>query len=127
MNNVEKTWQQGVEAMCALWDGATLLRSARVLAHSVATGPTTWVSTSTEGAALAAVCAALRDDGSSWRRVNLLSEAECPEFDGAVVFVEAIHPGAAWEAAIRARYPTATIASAATGYAFAAANAAAAA
>lgn len=113
--------------MRALWDGPTLLGSARAVADAVAPEPTAFLSTSTEGAALAAVCAALRDDGSQWRRVNLLSEAESPEFDGPVVFVEAISAGAAWEAAIRARYPHATVVTAAACYALAAANAAAAA
>lgn len=127
MNNIEDLWADGAAAMRALWNGRTILASARAVVDSVSPGPATFISTSTEGSALAAVCAAIRGDNSQWRRVNLLSEAECPEFDGPVVFVESISVGTAWVSAIRARYPDATIVTTSHRYALSAASAAAAA
>lgn len=93
--------------MRELWGGDALLRAATDVLRSVTGGPAAFVATSTEGAALAAVCAALRADGSVWRRVNLL--APTPQFDLQVFFVEPVAMGAAWTAAMRSRYPDATV------------------
>jgi hypothetical protein len=70
MNNVEKAFADRTRAMCEMWEGDALLAAANDLLGEIDAGPTAFVATSTEGAALAAVCAALRADGSLWRRVN---------------------------------------------------------
>jgi hypothetical protein len=127
MNNVETAFAQGANAMRELWDGATLMQAASDVLRVTRPAPTAFLSTSSEGAALAAVCAALRADGSVWRKVNLLVDA--PRFDLPVVFVEPVAAGAAWTAAMRNRYPdaTAVVPTWSAGYPASAASAAAAA
>ena len=107
MNNVESTFLDGSRTMCGLWEGEALLQTARDVLRQADRGPAAFVATSTEGAALAAVCAALRSDGSVWRRVNLM--VPTPELELRVVFVEPVGMGAAWTTAVLNRYPGAKI------------------
>lgn len=66
------------------------------------------VSTSIEGAGVAAVCAARRGDRTRWMKVELLAPESVP--DGAnVVVVEPVDAGAAWRQAVERVYPGATI------------------
>jgi hypothetical protein len=107
MNNVETEFFEGARAMREMWEGSKLLDAAHDVLRRTKDRPAAFVATSTEGAALAAVCAALRSDASVWRRVNVMSPTV--EFDLPVVFVEPVAAGAAWVDAILARYPQATI------------------
>ena len=93
--------------MREMWEGPKLLDAAQDVLRRAEDCPAAFVATSTEGAALAAVCAALRADGSVWRRINLMSPTV--DLDLPIVFVEPAAAGAAWTAAVLARYPQATI------------------
>jgi hypothetical protein len=107
MNNVETRFLDGSHAMREMWKGPKLLDAAQDVLRRAEDCPAAFVATSTEGAALAAVCAALRADGSVWRRISLISPTV--DLDLPIVFVEPAAAGAAWTAAVLARYPQATI------------------
>jgi hypothetical protein len=90
--------------MRELRDGHALHEAAEhVLGDVPSLGRIAFLSSSVEGAALAAVCAVLRADGSHWRHVNLLAPAAEPA--DPVVFVEPVFPGRAWQDAVDRAYP----------------------
>jgi hypothetical protein len=60
-------------------------------------------STSPEGAALAAVCAASRRAPTSWQLIHLAYPPSVPPMTR-IVMVEPINPGYGWEAAVRGHY-----------------------
>lgn len=109
MNNIDigGEFVLASQAMREIWDGESLLRAAHQVIAAAPPGRVTFVTTSTEGAALAAVCATLRGDGSSWRRVNLLAPA--PTLAGTVVFVEPVLPGRVWRDAVERHHPEAVV------------------
>ena len=88
--------------------GDSLAAAADAVEAAVPRRPLVLVSTSDEGAALAAVCAARRGGGTSWMKVNLLAPE--PVADGVeVVVVEPVDAGAAWRQAIERAYPGARV------------------
>lgn len=70
--------------------------------------PVALVSTSDEGAALAAVCAARRGAGTTWLRTNLLV-AESVAHGSQVFVIEPVDAGAAWRQAVDRAYPGARV------------------
>jgi hypothetical protein len=105
MKNVDlaQHFADGCAAMCGLRDGIVLREAAEHVLDDLPAGRLAFVSSSVEGAALAAVCATLRADGSHWCQVNLL--APTPDKSDPVVFVEPAFPGRAWQDAINRAYP----------------------
>lgn len=94
--------------MRTLRSGGALAAAADAVEAGLPAGRVLLVSTSDEGAGLAAVCAARRGVGASWMKVNLLA-AE-PVLDGrTVVVVEPIDAGAAWRQAVERAYPGARV------------------
>jgi hypothetical protein len=90
--------------MRELCDGHALHEAAeRVLEDVPSIGRVAFLSSSLEGAALAAARAVIRADGSHWRHVNLLAPAAA--LADPVVFVEPVFPGRAWEDAVDRAYP----------------------
>jgi hypothetical protein len=112
MNDVGKRvaaqFLAGTETLRELHQGEALRVAAGSVLDQLPETPVALLAASVEGAALAGVCAALRSDGSTWARVNLLTR---DTINNAlpIVFVEPTEPGAAWRAAVMARYPDATI------------------
>lgn len=98
----------GTATLRELHQGETLRTAADSVLDQLAETPVALLAASVEGAALAAVCAALRSDGSTWARVNLFTQSTTSNALP-IVFVEPTEPGAAWRAAVTARYPDATI------------------
>jgi len=91
------------EAMAALQDGQALRAAAASLAPRLPTGRLALVSTSSQGAALAAVCAATRAEPTSWQLFNLAYPPQARTGEQAVL-VEPVDPGHGWEAAVRRRF-----------------------
>jgi hypothetical protein len=94
--------------MRLLRDGLELAAAADAVEAALPERPVVLVSTSDEGAALAAVCAARRGDGNSWLKVNLL-QPQSVAIGSEVVVVEPVDAGAAWRQAVEYHYPTARV------------------
>src|SRR4051794_20064438 len=94
--------------MQALRLGESLAAAADAIEAALPRGCLLLISTSDEGAGLAAACAARRGAGTSWMRVDLLAPE--PVADGVeVVVVEPIDAGAAWRQAVERAYPGAHV------------------
>ena len=90
--------------MNTVYEGDALRRIAQALSRRLGSGPLVLLSTTRQGAGLAAACAAGRSEATWWRQVDLLLTPELP--DGAApVFVEVVDPGAGWQDFALARYP----------------------
>ena len=94
--------------MQTLRSGDSLAAAADAVEGALPHRPLVLVSTSDEGAGLAAVCAASRGVGTSWMKVNLLAP-QFGEENVEVVVVEPIHAGVAWRQAVDRIYPGARI------------------
>ena len=91
--------------MSRLYDGVSLRSAASSALEQLPEGPVALVATSEAGAGLAAACAALRDQPTTWRKINLLTDAG--EMIHPVVVVDPVDAGDGWRAAIRRRFPKA--------------------
>lgn len=96
------------ELMDELHDGTVLRQYAAQVVHRLPRGPVELLSTSRQGAGLAAACAALRTEPTRWRELDLLLRASWQSC-GQVVLVEMINPGAAWQNAVFRRFPDAQL------------------
>jgi hypothetical protein len=105
---VAEEYRQGLEQMRRLRDGEALLEAAHVLLDQLPAGTVVLLGSSTEGVALAALCSALRGEGSSWGRIDLAGPPTRNEPEGVVV-VEPVDGGEGWRRAVEARYPGAPI------------------
>ena len=94
--------------MQTLRSGDSLAAAADAVEGALPHHPLVLVSTSDEGAGLAAVCAASRGVGTSWMKVNLLA-SQFGEENVEVVVVEPIDAGAAWRQGVDRIYPGARI------------------
>jgi hypothetical protein len=100
-------YEEGAQLMEQVHAGDQLASTADDMAQRLPSGPVTMLSTTIEGAAIAAVCAAQRP-AASWRMIEL-SWQPAIITDTPVVFVEPVEPGAAWRDAVERRYPEATV------------------
>ena len=90
--------------MNTIYAGDVLRRIAQALGGRLGSGPLVLLSTTRQGAGLAAACAAGRSEPTWWRQIDLLLAPELP--DGATpVFVEIVDPGGGWQDFALARYP----------------------
>src|SRR6266851_9523069 len=98
---------RGLRVMELLHDGPTLRCAAEEVVEQLPDGDVTMVATSAEGAALAAVCAALAPGRRlTWQMVNLIRPYRGTT--SKVVVVDAIDPGTGWREAVLYRFPDAT-------------------
>jgi hypothetical protein len=100
---VAMEYAEGHREMLLLHDGAALIPAAHAILEDLPEGPLTFVATSIEGTALAAVCAALRADGSDWQRVLLVGPHTLVQHQP--IFVEPVDGGSGWRNAVLRRYP----------------------
>jgi hypothetical protein len=107
METLAARYERLQREMETLHAGAALESAADAVAAVLPTGRLTLVSTSDQGAAVAAVCAARRAGATTWRKVDLLAPPAAA--DGAVVVIEPVDTGAAWRQAIERRYPNALV------------------
>jgi hypothetical protein len=98
------TYLKGQQQMEALHDGPALGAAAREVLRQLPAGELTLVATSTAGTALAATCAALREEPTRWLAVDLSLPAQ---IDGPMAIVEPVDAGASWRDALSRRYPQA--------------------
>lgn len=96
------------EGMEALRDGHALRSAAAAVARRLPPGRLALLSTSPEGAALAAVCASTRSAPTSWQLIHLAYPPRVHP-DAHVVVVEPVDPGCGWEAAVRRHYGDAVL------------------
>jgi hypothetical protein len=96
------------DEMNAVYDGAVLRERADRLLKLLPPGPVVLVSTSEQGAGIAAAAAALRTDETSWRRVDPLLPVGLSE-TATVVIVEPIQGNSAWRQAVERRWPAARV------------------
>lgn len=94
--------------MITVYDGVRLRALVDEVLKMLPDGPLVILSTSDQGAGIAAAVAALREDPTHWSRVDLLLPMDIPA-NSSVVVVEPIHGGAAWREAVERRWPTATV------------------
>jgi hypothetical protein len=99
------TYVQGQREMDRLRDGAQLRSAAYSVLKQLPEGELTLVATSGAGAGLAAACAALRDQPTTWTKIDLLFAAG--EVSKPVLVVDPIDAGEGWRAAILRLYPAA--------------------
>lgn len=92
------------EEMQTLRFGESLAAAADAVEAALPRRRLLLISTSDEGAGLAAVCASRRGAGTAWMKVNLLA-AEPVADDVDVVVVEPVDAGAAWRKAVERVYP----------------------
>jgi hypothetical protein len=104
--------------MNRLHDGEALRIAAEYVLAQLPAGPLFLISTSAQGAALAAVCAVTRRAPTRWQFVNALLDPVAAS--GRVVVVEPIDGGAGWREALLRRYPDADFVFAANSLALAA-------
>src|SRR4051794_3200163 len=94
----------------AAHDGHAMRTWARLVLQQLPAGPLELVSTSIEGCALAAVVAALREEGvTRWRHLVLGREGESSERHAPAVVIEAVEIGPGFRAAIEQSLPGAII------------------
>ena len=108
-------YRAGLQAMGTLHRGEVMESAARSVLSRLPRGPLSLVTTSVEGAALAAVCCVLApESGLRWEYVCLDRPAR---FDGhgIIVAVEPVDPGPWWRQALAQRLPSATVVIATTG------------
>jgi hypothetical protein len=86
-----------------LQDGGLLRSAARSVLGQLPDGPVTLVATSAGGAGLAATCAALRHQPTTWMQINLLIDTR--EGTHRVVVVDPVDAGEGWRAAVLGRLP----------------------
>jgi hypothetical protein len=107
MENLAERYARLQNEMDELYEGRALSTAVALLLDVLPGGPLTLLSTSDQGAGLAAVCASRRRS-TTWRKTNLVSPLPAP-ISGAVVVIEPIDPGAGWRQAVEHRYPGAQI------------------
>lgn len=88
--------------------GAELRAAADEILATLPTGSLELVATSIQGAGIAAACAALRTEPTTWSQINLALERQPSE--RAVVVVEPVDPGEGWRGMVRACFPNARVA-----------------
>lgn len=86
-----------------LQDGKLLRSAARNVLGQLPDGPITLVATSAGGAGLAAACAALRHQPTTWIQINLLINTRVGPHR--VVVVDPVDAGEGWRAAVLRRFP----------------------
>jgi hypothetical protein len=91
--------------MVEMHDGAALAAAAEDVLGRLPGGPVSFLASSIEGVALAALCAGLRADGSDWHRVRHAGIAETVEHTPVVV--EPVDGGRGWRQALLRRHPDA--------------------
>lgn len=108
METLADRYDQLLAEMQTLRAGNALAEAADAVDAVLPRRPVVLVSTSDEGVAVVAVCAARRGRGTSWMKVDLLLPA--PVTDGRpVLVVEPVDAGASWRQAIARVYPSARI------------------
>jgi hypothetical protein len=99
-------YAQGQQKMDEVYDGLALRDLARTAMRRLPDGPVLLISTSVQGAGLAAACAVLRDEPTRWRKLDLLLPDVEVDADR-VVFIETVDPGEGWRDAVQRRFPDA--------------------
>jgi hypothetical protein len=94
--------------MRAILEGETLRRAVADTLAKLPGGRLALLSTSDEGAGIAAACAAQRTEPTIWRRVRLNFPAESTNAHRAI-FVEPVKPTGAWYTAMKRRFPDAEL------------------
>ena len=107
METLAERYARLQEEMDELYEGQAVSAAAALVVAALPGGPLTLLSTSDQGAGLAAVCASRRPS-TTWRKTNLLSPLLTP-VAGGVVVIEPVDPGAGWRQAVARRYPGAPI------------------
>jgi hypothetical protein len=97
-------YAQGQGKMDEVYEGAELRSLTRMVMDRLPDGPVLLISTSTQGAGLAAACAVMRPQPTRWRKLDLLLPSL--EEDGSrVVLLEVVDPGDGWRDAAQRRFP----------------------
>jgi hypothetical protein len=94
--------------MRTLRSGEVLAAAADAVGREIPAEPVVLISTSDEGAGLAAACAARLGGAASWMKGDLL-ETELVSDSRRVVVVEPVDAGAAWRQAVERAYPGARV------------------
>jgi hypothetical protein len=108
IGSIGKRYEDGRREMDRLHDGRAMLAVAEAIVSDLPSEPLTFVATSVEGVALAAVCAALHGLESDWQRVPLTTRAR-PTAHAPMV-VEPVDGGSGWRKALLRRLPNARFA-----------------
>jgi hypothetical protein len=106
---IAEEYAEGLAAMAMFHSPAILRRAAEEVLERLPGGPVSIVSTSIEGAALAAVCSILAEQQvSGWHMIDIAFPLRA-ELEKQVVVVEPIDPGAGWRNLLLKRLPGAQI------------------
>jgi hypothetical protein len=108
IGSVGQQYENGRREMDRLHDGRAMLEAAEAIVSDLPPEALTFVATSVEGVALAAVCAAVHGCDSDWQRVPLTTRAR-PTAHAPLV-VEPVDGGSGWRKALLRRVPGARFA-----------------
>ena len=109
LRTIADEYAEGLHVMSLFHSPAVLRRAAEEVIEHLPDEPVSIVSTSMEGAALAAVCSVLAGDRiHAWHFLNMALPPD-PSVKGAVVVVEPVDPGEGWRRMLLARLPKASV------------------
>ena len=100
-------YEEGQQQMEKMHAGEHLSAAVDEALAQLASGDLTLLSTSIEGAAIAAACTVNRP-GATWRLVDLTWQPRV-NTSHPIVFIEPMDPGRAWRSAVSSRYSDATV------------------
>jgi photosystem II stability/assembly factor-like uncharacterized protein len=107
MENLATRYARLQDEMDRLSAGDVIGAAAGAVLAELPTGRITLISTSDQGAGLAAICASRHAD-ATWHKVNLIGPVPVATA-GDVVVVEPVDPGAGWRQAVERAYPGARV------------------
>ena len=108
MESLAQRYARLQQEMDSLYLGGALIAAAEAVLAELPAGPLTLLSTSDQGAGLAAACASRRVDETAWRKVNLVAPVAVAA-ERRVVVIEPVDPGAGWRQAVKRSYPGAEV------------------
>jgi hypothetical protein len=96
------------QEMDALSKGSVLASATEAVLAELPAGPLTLLSSSDQGAGLAAACASRRDAETAWRKINLVGPQPASTV-GQIIVIEPVDPGVGWRRAVERSYPGARL------------------
>jgi hypothetical protein len=97
-------YAEGQAEMARLHDGDALSEVAWLVLSELPEGPISLLASTSEGIALAAACAAIRDDVTDWQRIRYDRSTTVAHMP---IVVEPVDGGEGWRDAVLGLYPTA--------------------
>jgi hypothetical protein len=106
---IAEEYAEGLVAMGLFHSPSVLRRAAEEVLEHLPDGPVSLVSTSMEGAALAALCSVMAErQVSGWHLVDVTFPIRA-ELERQVIVIEPVDPGEGWRSMVHERLPRAQV------------------